>query len=296
MPVRPNPARPPLTGADALRAAVPRLREAGIDDAARDARALLAHAMGLTADRLTLHLHDDLRPEAETRFAAHIAARAARQPVSQIIGERLFWGHLFHVSPDVLDPRPETEVLVQAALQQPFVKMLDLGTGSGAILLSCLKAMPLALGHGVDLSLAALAVAKRNAERLDLVQRTKFALSDWFQNVTGRYDLIVSNPPYIAADEVPDLAPEVRLHEPMMALTPGGDGLDAYRTIARGAMARLLPQGRILLEIGPTQGAAVLALLQDQGFVGLHLVADLDGRDRVVAGLAPMRNPPGGVV
>ena len=300
MPARPNPpkphlarsnaARPPLTGADALRAAVPRLREAGIDDAARDARALLAHAMGLTADRLTLHLHDDLRPEAETRFAACIAARSDRQPVSQIIGERLFWGHSFHVSPDVLDPRPETEVLVQAALQHPFVKMLDLGTGSGAILLSCLKDMPAAVGHGVDLSTAALAVARRNAERLDLVKRTKFAQSDWFANVTGRYDLIVSNPPYIAAHEVPDLAPEVRLHEPMMALTPGGDGLDAYRAIAKGALARLLPQGRILLEIGPTQGRAVQDLLQAQGFVGLHVLTDLDGRDRVVAGCAPPRD------
>ena len=290
MPARPNPTRPPLTGADALRAAVPRLREAGIDDAARNARALLAHAMGLTADRLTLHLQDDLRPEAETRFAAYIAARSTRQPVSQIIGERLFWGHSFHVSADVLDPRPETEILVQAALQQPFVKMLDLGTGSGAILLSCLKDMPAASGHGVDLSSAALAVARRNAERLDLVKRTKFAVSDWFQNVTGRYDLIVSNPPYIAAHELPDLAPEVRLHEPMMALTPGGDGLDAYRTIAKGAMARLLPQGRILLEIGPTQGAQVVALLDAQGFVGLHLLADLDGRDRVVAGQTPSGN------
>ena len=295
MPARPNPTRPPLTGADALRAAVPRLREAGIDDAARDARALLAHAMGLTADRLTLHLQDDLRPEAETRFAAYIAARSTRQPVSQIIGERLFWGHSFHVSADVLDPRPETEILVQAALQQPFVKMLDLGTGSGAILLSCLKDMPAASGHGVDLSSAALAVARRNAERLDLVKRTKFAVSDWFQNVTGRYDLIVSNPPYIAAHELPDLAPEVRLHEPMMALTPGGDGLDAYRTIAKGAMARLLPQGRILLEIGPTQGAQVVALLDAQGFVGLHLLADLDGRDRVVAGQTPSGNIQGEV-
>lgn len=280
-------AHPPLTGAAALRAAVPRLRDAGIEDAARDARALLAHAMGLTPDRLTLHLQDDLQASAETLFASHIAARCTRQPVAQIMGERLFWGLKFHVTPDVLDPRPETEVLVKAALAQPFAKMLDLGTGSGAILLSCLQSMPKAQGHGVDISPAALNVARRNAEALGLTKRTKFAASDWFSTITGQYDLIVSNPPYIAADELDGLEPEVRLHEPLLALSPGGDGLDAYRAIAAGAAARLLPAGRILLEIGPTQGAAVLALLQVQGFQALQILPDLDGRDRVVAGLAP---------
>jgi release factor glutamine methyltransferase len=283
-------ARPPLTGADALRAAVPRLRDAGIEDAARDARALLAHAMGLAPDRMTLHLQDDLTPEAETLFLSHIGARAKRQPVSQIVGERLFWGLKFHVTADVLDPRPETEILVVAALKRPFLKMLDLGTGSGAILLSCLNSRPEATGHGVDLSLPALAVAKKNAESLGLSNRSKFVQSDWFAAIKGRYDLIVSNPPYIAAGEVPELSPEVRLHEPLMALSPGGDGLDAYRSIAKGAAARLFAGGRLLLEIGPTQAAAVMTLLQEQGFRGLHLLQDLDGRDRVVAAEAPLQD------
>ncbi len=284
--------RPPLTGADALRSAVPRLREAGIEDAARDARALLAHAMGLAPDRLTLHLHDDLTPAAQTLFADHILARSARQPVSQITGERMFWGLTFHVTPDVLDPRPETEILVKAALERPFVKMLDLGTGSGAIILSCLKFMPMAMGHGVDISAAALSVAKLNAERLGLVERSKFVKSDWFSAVSGRYDLIVSNPPYIAAGELSDLAPEVRLHEPLLALSPGNDGLESYRVITQGASARLLPGGRIYLEIGPTQGPAVMGMLRDQGFDGLHILSDMDGRDRVVAGSAPsLPNP-----
>ncbi len=278
--------RPAITGANALRAAVPRLRDAGVDDAARDARALLAHAMGIGSDRLTLHLQDDLTPEAALLFHSYISARVLRQPVAQIIGERLFWGLKFHVTPDVLDPRPETEILVQAALGQPFAKMLDLGTGSGAILLSCLAGMPIASGLGVDLSAAALVVAGRNAENLGLMARATFARSDWFDAVAGRFDLVVSNPPYIAADEVPHLAPEVRLHEPMMALSPGGDGLDAYRAIARGAGARLMAGGRILLEIGPAQGAAVVKLLQEQGFADLHVLPDLDGRDRVVAGRA----------
>lgn len=284
--------RPPLTGADALRSAVPRLREAGIEDAARDARALLAHAMGLAPDRLTLHLHDDLSPAAQTMFADHLLARSARQPVSQITGARMFWGLTFHVTPDVLDPRPETEILVKAALERPFVKMLDLGTGSGAILLSCLKFMPMAMGHGVDISTAALSVAKLNAERFGLVERSKFVKSDWFSAVSGRYDLIVSNPPYIAAGELSDLAPEVRLHEPLLALSPGNDGLESYRVITQGASARLLPGGRIYLEIGPTQGPAVMGMLRDQGFDGLHILSDMDGRDRVVGGSAPsLPNP-----
>lgn len=278
--------RRPLTGAEALRAAIPLLRGAGIEDAARDARALLADAMGLGADRLTLHLQDDLPPLAEARFQSHVAARARRQPVAQILGERLFWGLTFVVTPDVLDPRPETEVLVEAALSQPFGKILDLGTGSGAILLSCLTFMPEATGHGIDLSPAALAVAKRNAERLGLRARAKFAVRNWFEKLTGRYDLIVSNPPYIAADEMPDLEPEVRLHEPLMALSPGGDGLDAYRAIAAGAGRHLLPGGRLLLEIGPTQGTSVMDLLRAQGFSVLDLLQDMDGRDRVVRALA----------
>lgn len=276
-----------LTVAEALRSAVLKLREAGVPDAPGDARVLLADAMGLGPDRLTLHLPDPLAPEAEARLAAHLTARAARQPVSQIIGRRLFWGMEFIVTPQVLDPRPETEVLVAAAIRRPFVRLLDLGTGSGAILLACLRAMPMATGLGVDLSPGALAVARRNAVTLGLERRAGLALSDWFSAVPGRYDLIVSNPPYIAADELPALEPEVRLHEPLMALSPGGDGLGAYRQITAGAMARLMPGGRILLEIGPTQGAAVRAMLEAQGFERCALLPDLDGRDRVAMAYAP---------
>lgn len=276
-----------LTVAEALRSAVLKLREAGVPDAPGDARVLLADAMGLGPDRLTLHLPDPLAPEAEARLAAHLTARAARQPVSQIIGRRLFWGMEFIVTPQVLDPRPETEVLVAAAIRRPFVRLLDLGTGSGAILLACLRAMPMATGLGVDLSPGALAVARRNAVALGLERRAGLALSDWFSAVPGRYDLIVSNPPYIAADELPALEPEVRLHEPLMALSPGGDGLGAYRQITAGAMARLMPGGRILLEIGPTQGAAVRAMLEAQGFERCALLPDLDGRDRVAMAYAP---------
>lgn len=272
---------------DALRAGIARLTEAGLADAPRDARRLLAHALGVAPERLTLALHDPITPDQQAAFDAGIAARAARQPVSQIIGSRLFWGLEFRVTRDTLDPRPETEILVEAALEQPFLKLLDLGTGTGCILLSLLKAMPFATGLGTDLSEAALAVAQDNADRLGLAARAQFRRSDWFAEVPGRFDLIVSNPPYIAADEMAGLDPDVRDWEPHAALTPGGDGLDPYRAIALGAFSRLMPGGRILLEIGPTQGEAVSAFLAAQGFEGISVRKDWDGRDRVVMAQKP---------
>lgn len=275
-----------MTGNEALRAAIPRLAAAGVPDAPRDARALLCFAAGIAPDRLTLHLADPLTPEAAAAYDAAITRRAAREPVSHITGTRLFWGRQFRVTPDTLDPRPETEILVQAALSEPFLKLLDLGTGTGCILLSCLAGMPMATGTGTDIHPATLDVATGNASTLGLSARARFLLSDWFSAVTGRFDLIVSNPPYIAADEMPALSPEVQ-REPRRALTPEGDGLDAYRAIARDAPARLMPQGRLIVEIGPTQGAAVSALFAAQGLVDLAVLPDFDGRDRVVIARKP---------
>ena len=281
------PTTAPTTANAALRAAVARLAQAGIDSATTDARALLAHAMGLAPDRLTLHLPDRMTEQAQAAFDAALTARETRQPVAQIIGHRLFWNHRFKVTPDTLDPRPETEILVAEALRQPFAKLLDLGTGTGCILLSCLAAMPMAAGVGADVSAAALAVARENADALGLTARARLIQSDWFAQIEGRFDLITSNPPYIAADEMAALAPDVRLYEPHLALTPGGDGLAAYRAIALGAPARLLPGGRLLLETGPAQGAAVSALLAAQGLEQIRILPDFDGRDRVVCAQKP---------
>lgn len=272
---------------DALRRAVPLLRDAGIEDGARDARVLLAHALGIGHDRLTLKLQDEMTGPQAALYDAALVARIARQPVAQITGRRLFWGLSFRVTRDVLDPRPETETLVVEALKVPFLKVLDLGTGTGCILLSCLKGMPMARGLGTDISDAALQVAVGNTRDLGLEARARFRKSDWFGQVTGAFDLIVSNPPYIAAEEMPALAPEVRDWEPHLALTPGGDGLDAYRTITRGAGARLLPGGRLLVEIGPTQGQSVVALFEAEGFAAIRILPDMDGRDRVVAAVKP---------
>jgi release factor glutamine methyltransferase len=272
----------------ALVAATRGLCVVGIDGASRDARLLMAHALHIDPSRITLITPDALNADAQTAFEACLKRRIKREPISHIIGRRSFYGHEFYVSSDVLDPRPETEILVHEALTKPFASVLDMGVGSGAILLSLLAEMPLAKGQGSDLSEAALKVAERNADQLGVAKRARFTQSDWFDAITGTFDLIVSNPPYIALAEMPDLSPELS-HEPRMALTDEQGGLTAYRIIAAGALAHLTPRGRILLEIGPTQGASVADMLLAQGFKGVRIIPDLDGRDRVVCGVAPVR-------
>lgn len=275
-----------MTGAEALRAALPRLQAAGVEGAARDLRLLLAFATGIPPDRLTPVLADPLPGAAAARFEAAVSARVSRQPVSQIVGGRLFWGRWFRVTPDVLDPRPETETLIAAALDGEFSRVLDLGTGSGAILITLLAERGEATGTGVDLSPKALSVAAANAAALSVAGRATFLQSDWLSAVRGRFDLVVANPPYIAEAELPALSPEVRLWEPRLALTPGGDGLDACRSILRDVRSVLVPSGRVLLEIGASQGDAVAALCQSAGLQAVTVLQDMDGRDRVVSAVA----------
>ncbi|MCQ0092885.1 peptide chain release factor N(5)-glutamine methyltransferase [Roseovarius sp. M141] len=270
---------------DLARAATARLESAGIAGGARDARLLLAHAAGLSGARLGTELGEIAAPDVIVRYKAMIARRSAREPVSYITGKRLFFNHEFQVSPAVLDPRPETEALVLAALGAPFGRVLDLGTGSGAILLSLLAERAEATGLGTDLSEAALDMARANASRLGLAGRSELRASNWFADVTGRFDLIVSNPPYIARGEMVDLAPELS-HEPMMALTDDADGLSAYRAICEDARTHLASGGRLMVEIGWTQGADVAALMTGAGLHDVSILPDLDGRDRVVLGYA----------
>ncbi|MFD2175097.1 peptide chain release factor N(5)-glutamine methyltransferase [Rhodobacter lacus] len=277
----------------ALMLGMRQLEGAGIEGASTDARRLLAHALDLPAERLFRAVNDELPEECHKRYLKYLSARESRQPVAQIIGARAFWTHEFRVTRDTLDPRPETELLVEVALEAPFARVLDLGTGTGCVVLSLLAERPGAKGVATDISEPALAVAQENAARLKLSERVQFLHSDWFHGVEGRFDLIVSNPPYITEAEMDELAPEVRDWEPHSALTPGGDGLGAYRAIAFGAFARLRPGGRLAVEIGPTQGAAVSAMLAAQGFDLLELRQDLGGRDRVVLAHRPGGAPSG---
>ncbi len=263
--------------------AVRKLDAAGIASAPRDCRILLAHALGVPVDRLSIERPEVLSPDEAQRFGGLVSRRAAGEPVSHLVGRRAFFGRDFIVTPDVLDPRPETETLVAAALEKPFRKVLDLGTGSGAILISLLAERPEARGVGTDMSAEAVLVAGENAAAIGVVDRLILPLSDWYDDVGGHYDLIVSNPPYVALVEMAGLEPELS-HEPRMALTDEGDGLSCYRTICAGAPNHLTPGGWLMVEIGPSQGAAVAAMMREAGLHEVEIRPDLDGRDRVVMG------------
>jgi len=268
------------------------LKSADVPDAARDARRLMAYAMDIDPGRLTLVLQDPIPKAVATRFMDAIQDRSRRRPVSHIIGTRAFYGRDFHVSDAVLDPRPETEILIEVALTYCGKRILDLGTGSGAILLTLLAEKADSTGLGLDISPEALAVARKNAAALSVDNRAYFAVSDWLEAAEGMFDLIVSNPPYITGAEMLDLAPEVLNYEPHIALTPDmtpdNDGLDCYRIIARDAPNHLTAGGWLIVECGPEQGRAICDLFDRAGLQGVCVHRDLDGRDRVIAGQKPI--------
>ena len=209
-------------------------------------------------------------PDAAARFSSFIERRRKSEPVSRILGNREFYGRSFRVTPDVLDPRADTETLIEAVLalakDQVPIRILDLGTGSGAIAVTLLAELPGATVVASDLSAATLRVAKGNAEALGVAGRASFVQANWFEGIGGRFDLIVSNPPYVPLGDIAGLARDVREFDPPRALDGGPDGLEAYRRIAGGAGGHLAPKGHIVLEIGAGQENAVNNLLKGQGF------------------------------
>ena len=259
-----------------------KLKLAHIDTARRDARLLAAAAMEINTAQVTLKALDHVSKQQQDHFESMIEQRRNFKPVSRILGKRQFWNRWFEISPDVLDPRGDSEVLVNLALQQKADRILDLGTGSGILALTLLSEWPDARAVGVDICEKALLIAQRNAVQHEVSDRFQAQKSDWFEAISGQFDLIVSNPPYIGEDEIPHLDPDVRLYDPMIALSPGRDALLAYQNIASDAIGYLKPGGRLLVEIGFWQGEAVRALFASNGLKSVEIIQDLNGLNRVV--------------
>lgn len=263
----------------ALRHGAATLRDAGIDSPAREARLLLSHALAQPAEALLRTPSACIDP---SRFEALLVRRAAHEPMALILGRQGFWSMEFLVSPATLIPRPDSEAIVEAALALPPPKqVLDLGTGTGCLLLSVLHERPDAFGVGVDLAPGAARLARTNAENLGLGSRAAFLCGDWAASLNGRFDLVVSNPPYIEASTIQTLMPEVWRYEPRRALDGGADGLDAYRDILLALPALLATDGGAVLELGIGQGPDVAALARSVGFT-TRFHPDLAGIDRAI--------------
>lgn len=267
-----------------------RLEAAGVDSPVIDARLLVEAAAGATRADIISDPHRPLSEAQGAELEAFLERRARREPVSQILGVKGFWKIMLRVTPQVLTPRPETETILDVVLPDfspaQRLRVLDLGVGSGAILLAILAERPNAVGLGVDVSEDALAVARENAVNLGLGGRAALLRSDWTSALESEgFDLVVSNPPYIPTADIDTLAPEVRDHEPRLALDGGPDGLAAYRRLAEEIPRVLKPGGRFAVEIGYDQGAAVSALFRTPAFDQVRVVKDLGDRDRVVTGL-----------
>lgn len=266
------------------------LQEAGQAEASLDARLLVEHFTGATRADSILDPGRAVDPGQAGAVQAALARRLAGTPVHRIIGERDFYGLRLKLSPGTLEPRPDTETLVDlvlpamraAAERHRACRVLDLGTGTGAIALALLREEPRATVVATDISRDALATASANADMNGLSDRFRPLVSDWFDEVEGRFHIIVSNPPYIASQEIAALPREVRENDPLAALDGGADGLDAYRAIAGGAAQHLEPAGVVAVEIGHDQADSVPAVFAEQGFVLAHAAADLAGVARAL--------------
>jgi len=282
------------TIAQARRTLAEAFRRAGLDSPELDARLLTGHALGLDHTALTVESDRELSDQEIGTLAALAARRLKREPVARILGRKEFWGLGLRITEATLVPRPETETLVETALaaidsegpRNRALRIADLGTGSGALLLALLHELPNATGIGTDVSHEALAAAADNAGRLGLAARAEFATGDFGAALEGRFDLVVSNPPYVASGDIGTLDPEVR-HDPRRALDGGTDGLDGYRTIAVQARRLLKASGHLVVELGAGQEPAVAALFQAAGLAPSPARPDLAGIPRALHAVLP---------
>jgi release factor glutamine methyltransferase len=278
---------PPETIGSTLNQVAAALADAGLDEPRRRARRLVAAVLGLSASEVFAHLDRMITEDEGEQVSGFLRRALAHEPLSRIIGVREFWGLEFRLSADTLDPRPETETIVEAVLarlpeRNRTYRFFDLGTGSGCLLLALLSEFPAAHGIGVDRAFGAVVTARCNAERLGLADRVGFAVCDWATALAGSFDAIVANPPYIESAEIMCLSREVRDFDPLPALDGGTDGLGAYRAIIPDAPRLLAPDGIFACEIGAGQDAAVAGIISEWGLVIDEIVPDLAGIARCV--------------
>jgi release factor glutamine methyltransferase len=281
-----------LARADALALLAGIFRRSGAAEPVREARLALCAACGLTPADL---IRAPARPlgAAAARLGEFAERRLLGEPLSRIVGRREFWGMALSISPDVLDPRPETETLVEAALElfrsrrDEALRILDLGVGSGAILCALLSEFPAAHGVGLDVSAAAAAVARRNVEACGASDRAEIRVGDWTDGLEGEFDLIVSNPPYVRSADIDRLPPDVRDYDPRVALDGGDDGLDGYRIILPSSAKLLAPEGWLLAEMGAGQEAELLSMAANAGYRDCASKMDLAGVARVLLAASP---------
>lgn len=263
------------------------LRAAAIESPRLEARLLLARAMCCRVEDLLRDPRSPVPPDVAQRFADLLRRRLEHVPVAHLLGSQEFWSLPFAVSPATLIPRPDSETLIEAAMDLfpdhgAVRRVLDLGTGTGCLLLAALTEFPEAIGIGVDRVPAAAALARENATRLGLADRAHFLVADWAAPLAGRFDLVLSNPPYIESAVIPNLMPEVARHEPASALDGGPDGLAAYRALVAALPGLLAPGGRAVLELGLGQRPAVEAIARTGGLAILGCRADLGGVERAL--------------
>jgi release factor glutamine methyltransferase len=261
------------------------LREAGIEGARAEARLLLEAASGIARARQIAWPESDVDQDAADRFTDYLGRRRAREPMSHILGRREFWSLPFIVTKDTLDPRPESEILVELVLAHAKgadrpLRILDLGSGTGCLLLALLSELANATGVGVDRSPGALEVARANAARLDLADRGEFRMGDWDAGIDPCWDIVVSNPPYVPTMDIDALEPEVMRFEPRVALDGGADGLEAYRRLMPAAARLLAPRGFAAFEFGAGQAGAIEAIGNESGLICVETRTDLAGRAR----------------
>ena len=260
-----------------------KLSKSGIEGAARDARIMTAFALEIPISELSLKINEQVSGKITSKLEKLILRRINREPISKILGRRDFWGRTFYINENVLDPRGDTETLIDFVIEKPVKSVLELGTGSGAIAVTLACEWKEVHVTATDISEDAISMAKINAEKFNVQNKIHFFKSDWFETVRGSFDLIISNPPYIGLVEKDEIAAEVIKYDPEIALFAGSDGMEAYKKIIPHLTKFLNPDGLVVLETGASQSNQVKNLMNAVGFIDTKIVKDLSGRDRLVA-------------